>query len=86
MESSSSASNYDMGRQPLDGIMEARGLANHALVEASTEHLTHKMVQKGRKGRQLTLNIQQKILNALNAVCGAGTYTLKDLFNYPGRK
>lgn len=86
MEPSSSASSYDMGRQPLDGIMETRGLANHALVAASTEHLTHKMVQKGRKGRQLTLNVQQKILNALNAVCGAGTYALQDLFNYAGRK
>lgn len=58
----------DLGPQPLDRVMERLGLDNHDLVSASTEPLTHKMVQKGRKGRRLTPRIQCRILRALNRV------------------
>jgi hypothetical protein len=56
----------DHGPQPLEGKMETWRLTNHELVAASTEQLTHKQVQKARKGRQLTLHTMQKIARALN--------------------
>ncbi|HEY8240278.1 MAG TPA: hypothetical protein VIH35_02475 [Kiritimatiellia bacterium] len=78
--------NMEMGLQPLDGIMERLGLTNHALVAASGEQLTHKVVQKGRLGRQLTRNAQEKILRALSRAAGpAETFTRDQLFTYRGR-
>lgn len=78
-----------MGVQPLDAVLEARGINNHEVVAtAGGNGLTHKVVQKARKGRQLTARAQKKVLAAVNA---AGK--LKDLpplkhdeaFNYIGR-
>lgn len=71
------------GSQPLAALLARLGLDNTALVRASSDHLTHKQVQKARKGRALTRNIQTKVLNALNAASGA-RYALHDLFNYRG--
>lgn len=71
----------ELGPQPLDKIMEDGGLKNHDLVEASKDGLTHKQVQKGRKGRRLTRNIQDKIAAALSASTGT-PYRLDQLFNY----
>lgn len=71
-----------MGVQPLDGVMTRLGLSNHALVSASTCQLTHKTVQKGRKGRRLTESAQQKILTALLAAKPGEKFSLQDLFNY----
>ncbi len=48
------AQSINYGTQPLDKIMEERGLKNHDLVAVSKDGLTHKQVQKGRKGRRLT--------------------------------
>ncbi len=56
----------DHGPQPLDGLMARWNLTNHELVEVSTEQLSHKQVQKARKGRQLTLTMMQKLARALN--------------------
>ncbi len=78
----------DFGPQPLDELLVALGLENHALVSASTEQLTHKQVQKARKGRYVTLNIQRKILKALQAAAPKGEgeeprqFKIEDLFNY----
>jgi len=76
----------EAGLQPLDAILTEKQLPNSALVEASTEQLTHKQVQKGRKGRKLSPNIQKKILTALNALEkkqeGGQVYQMSDLFNY----
>ena len=52
----------DLGLQPLDKMMDEWGLDNHQLVEVSTEQLTHKQVQKARKGRRLTLKMMQNLL------------------------
>jgi len=71
----------EFGVQPLDQIMEELALKNHDLVAASKDGLTHKQVQKGRNGRRLTLNIQNKITAALSVSTGK-TYVLTDLFNY----
>ena len=71
----------EFGVQPLDQIMERLELKNHDVVAASTERLTHKQVNKGRKGRRLTRNVQDKIVAALSSI-GDKTYARSDLFNY----
>ena len=75
----------ELGVQPLDQILTALKLKNSDLVEKSTDQLTHKMVAKGRKGRRLTLNAQNKILRALNSVQSEKQYQISDLFNYEGK-
>ncbi len=81
------SSERDFGPQPLEGLLSSLGLENHDLVAASREQLTHKQVQKARRGRYVTANIQQKILRALEAAAPAGEeaprrFGLEDLFNY----
>lgn len=71
----------NLGEQPLAGIMSERGLKRNDLVVASEEQLTHKMVFRASKGRRLTINVQRKVLNALNNAAGKN-YSLRDLFNY----
>lgn len=71
----------ELGVQPLDAVMEEQGLKNHDLVAVSKDGLTHKQVQKGRKGRRLTRNIQDKITAALSAAAGE-KFTTDKLFNY----
>lgn len=61
--------------------MEELGLKNHDLVAASKDGLTHKQVQKGRKGRRLTRNVQDKIAAAISSSTGT-VYKLDQLFNY----
>lgn len=82
----------DLGTQPVDDLMERWGLGNHDLVEASPEQLTHKQVQRARKGRMLTLAMMQKVTRALNISIwqrlnqsereGYFEYLHKHLFNY----
>lgn len=67
----------DLGPQPLDAILDEIGLSNHQLVALSAEQLTHKQVQKARKGRRISVNIQRKILRALNAFPGTEESKLK---------
>lgn len=84
-EKNDNAESRNLGLQPLDSLLDSLGLHNRDLVEASTEQLTHKQVQKARKGRKVTANIQHKILNALRIAVekdGAQAYQLSDLFNY----
>ncbi|MDX1680690.1 MAG: hypothetical protein R3242_08165 [Akkermansiaceae bacterium] len=57
------------GTQPLDALMARWGLSNHDLVKAAAHsfaQLNHKQVQKGRKGRRLTLKMMQKLTRGLN--------------------
>ena len=61
--------------------MAEKGLKSHDLVAASTEQITHKMVQRGCKGRRLTKNVQGKLLRALITATGK-TYVVADLFTY----
>jgi hypothetical protein len=82
----------DLGPQPLDQLMIDWGLENHELVEVSTEQLTHKQVQRARKGRRLTLKMMMKVTRAFNvAIWHRLTkeqketyfeYGWKHLFNY----
>lgn len=80
------------GPQPLDAMMTARGIENHDLVNASLEQLTHKQVQRARKGRVLTLKMMQKVGRAYNVALwntlpdekkeAYTEYIHKHLFNY----
>jgi regulator of protease activity HflC (stomatin/prohibitin superfamily) len=78
-----------MGSQPLDAVLEARGTNNHDVVAAAGGNgLTHKVVQKARKGRQLTARAQKKVLAAVNAAGKLKDFpALKhaEAFNYIGR-
>jgi hypothetical protein len=79
------AENSPARPQPLDAILQSLGLSNHDLVLVSAEPLTHKMVQKGRRGRPLTRRIQERITKALNARATPKVFSLDDLFDYRGR-
>ena len=78
----------NMGVQPLDGIMIEHELGNHALVAASTEPMTHKAVQRARKGRRLTKHMKQRMADALNLLIKQKgveierPWVVKDLFTY----
>jgi hypothetical protein len=76
------ADTNDLGTQPLDALMTQHGLSNHALVAASTEQLSHKVVQKARQGRRLTPKAKTKILNALHNALPEQKFFHRDLFNY----
>jgi hypothetical protein len=67
--------------QPLDALMTRLALSNADLVKASKEQLTFKMVQKGRKGKPLTRNVQNKILRAIQAAKPGTANRLADLFH-----
>lgn len=78
----------NLGVQPLDGIMVEHSLGNHDLVTASQEPMTHKAVQRARKGRRLTKHMKQRMADALNqAVRLQGKeierdWVVSDLFTY----
>lgn len=78
----------NLGVQPLDGIMAEHELGNHDIVAASAEPMTHKAVQRARKGRRLTKHMKQRMVDALNkAVKLQGkeveqAWVVKDLFTY----
>lgn len=82
----------DLGSQPLDRMMNEWGINNHDMVSVSTEQLSHKQVQKARKGRRLTLKMMQKVTRAFNVTIwyrlsdeqkeGYYEYMHRDLFNY----
>ena len=71
----------NLGEQPIARLLASLGLRTHDLVAASSEQITHKMVQRACKGRRLTPHVRNKILNALNART-EGSYGLADLFDY----
>lgn len=71
----------ELGPQPLDQIMDELNLKNHDVVAAAKDGLTHKQVNKGRKGRRLTRNIQEKIATALSAAADK-EFSAGDLFTY----
>ncbi len=78
---SSSDSERNLGEQPLAPLMAELDIQTGDLVDASTEHITRKMVSRAGKGRWLTPNVKAKILRALNLASGK-EYVLTDLFNY----
>lgn len=91
----------DHGPQPVDEVMQRWGITNAALVAAGAgEQLTHKQVQRARKGRQLTLRMMMKLTRIINDLIATSLaeehrgafspYLHRDLFTYakgydPGR-
>jgi hypothetical protein len=81
----------EYGIQPLDALMERRGLSNTDVVKAATVPVTHKMIQKARQGRRLSRKVQNKVCHAFNAALASRppeddmVYRFEDLFNYDGR-
>ena len=76
--------NRNLGIQPLDRIMIEHAMTNHTLVDASTEMITHKMVQRARKGRRLTKRTQEKVLRALQQAVPQQPFNQSDVFTYVG--
>jgi hypothetical protein len=77
----------NVGTQPLDAIMTEKNIKNNDLVAiAPPGFITHKQIQKGRKGRRLTMHMQQKILDALNIYSDGENYEWEQLFTYRGKK
>lgn len=76
----------DNGLQPLDAILTELTISNHDLVAACSEPLTHKAVQRARKGRRLTPKMKVRITEALNGLLRDRTldrqFALKQLFTY----
>lgn len=78
----------NLGTQPLDAILTEQALGNHDLVAVSEEPITHKAVQRARKGRRLTPHMQRRIATALNRAVTQQGKTLErdwqvtDLFTY----
>lgn len=69
------------GPQPLGALMRERGLESKDLVAASGVQLTHKMVARAVKGRQLTPNAVRKVALAFNAAAEE-TFGPDALFTY----
>lgn len=83
MDEQSTDAARELGTQPLERLMAELGLSGHDLVGASGEQLTHKMVAKARRGRRVTPNVKQKILNALNRARPRDPpFRLDELFTY----
>jgi hypothetical protein len=77
----------NVGVQPLDAIMTEKEIKNNDLVSiAPPGFITHKQIQKGRKGRRLTMHMQQKLMDALNIYSAPESYEWEQLFTYRGKK
>ncbi|MEE9369778.1 MAG: hypothetical protein V3V05_13090 [Pontiella sp.] len=77
----------NVGTQPLDAIMTEKGIKNTDLVAiAPPGFITHKQIQKGRKGRRLTMHMQQKVLDTLNIYSAPESYEWEQVFTYRGKK
>ena len=81
--------NREYGLQPIDALMNELNMKNTDLVGYSEKQLSHKVVNKARKGRKLTRRSQLKILEAMNAMnkeeqFRETAFVMTDLFNYRG--
>jgi len=89
-ESKENGNERNMGVQPLDALMSEHAMSNHELLAASPEPMTHKAVQRARKGRRLTRHMQRRMIEAFNRALhvrggeGPPPFYLEQLFNYRG--
>lgn len=76
-------SDLELGTQPIEQRMEAWGITNQDLVNASTEQLTYKQVQRAKSGRKLTLKMMFKLARSFNvAIWNKLSKTQKEQFSY----
>ncbi|MDA3924720.1 MAG: hypothetical protein PF904_08490 [Kiritimatiellae bacterium] len=71
----------NLGVQQLVAVMEKHNLKPHDLLEASRVPMTHKLVNRGCKGRRLTSRSKKVVLEALQ-IATDHTYKMTDIFNY----
>jgi hypothetical protein len=71
----------DHGLQPLSELMAERDLKPADLVRVSPDQITHKMVSRAMKGRQLTRNTMDKVSKAYNLLSEEPALE-RELFNY----
>ena len=71
----------DLGVQPLERLMQERGLRAADLVAASGEQITHRMVARAARGRRLTARTMAKVHRAWNKAAETDVAE-SDLFNY----
>lgn len=85
-ESKDNGIERNLGVQPVDALLMEHNISNQAIVAATKEPLTHKAVQRARKGRLLTPQTQRRVVVAVNAALKAANIelvcTLADLFTY----
>lgn len=85
-ESKDNGIERNLGVQPVDALLTEHGITNQAIVAATKEPLTHKAVQRARKGRLLTPQTQRRVVVAVNAALKTAgierVCTLADLFTY----
>lgn len=74
-------SHRNKGPQPIAALMQQLQLKAHDLVTASEDQLTHKLVSRAMKGRQLTIRSKGIIQRAFNRATGK-LWTQSQLFNY----
>jgi hypothetical protein len=78
----------NLGTQPLDAVMQEAGLGNHDLVTVCAGFLTHKAVQRARKGRRLTAHMKKRVAEAVTKAMKARDpaqereWKAAELFNY----
>jgi hypothetical protein len=76
----------NLGTQPLDAVLQDLQLDNHAVVAAFPAGLTHKAMQRARKGRRLTPKMKVRITETLNKLLRdkgeTRKYGVGELFNY----
>ena len=71
--------------------METHGLSNSDVVAAAPGLVTHKMLNKARRGRRLSRKVQLKVQEAFNGAASKKaadselSYGFDALFNYDGR-
>ena len=92
MTENASNDSLDLGPQPLQDLLSKWSLTSHDLIDASTEQLNFKQVQRAAKGRRLTLKMMQKVCRAFNVAIWYKLskedkeqyfeYMHKHLFNY----
>jgi hypothetical protein len=71
----------DHGLQPISEFMAERDLKPADLVRVSPDQITHKMVKRAMKGRQLTRNTMDKVSKAYNLLSEEPVME-RELFNY----
>jgi hypothetical protein len=77
----------NLGPQPLDALMLEHHWSNHDVVAASKDPMTHKAVQRARKGRKLTAHMQKRMVATINTMLKAKDSEAPELkllqvFNY----
>ena len=65
-ESKENGNERNMGVQPMDGLMTQHEMNNHELLAGSPDPMTHKAVQRARKGRRLTRHMLRRMVEAID--------------------